>query len=278
MKIFSVQMPVQPVKEDNLAAVHRYLDTCKAGGADLVVLPEMFDCPYHKSLFRPFAEPDGGMVWQTLSDEAKRCGIYLVAGSVPELGGDGKIYNTCYVFDRAGRQIAKHRKMHLFDLELEGEKPVRESDVLSAGSAATVFDTEFGKMGVCVCYDMRFPELLRRMADQGAQVVFAPAAFFYKTGQAHWEMLLRMRAVDNQCFVVGAAPAADPTGGYKVWGHSMIVDPWGEILAEAEADTDCVIGAEADLSRIDSIRRQLPLLRHRRQDIYRIAWKDEPEA
>lgn len=164
-----------------------------------------------------------------LSHLAAELGLYLVGGTVPELS-EGRIYNTSYVYGPDGRQLAKHRKAHLFDIDVQGGQRFRESDTLSPGNAITTFETAFGTMGLCVCFDLRFEELARCMCLRGAKVIFVPAAFNMTTGPAHWELLFRQRAVDNQCFTVGVSPARDEQGSYVAYGNSIAVDPWGAVL------------------------------------------------
>ncbi|MBQ9459396.1 MAG: carbon-nitrogen hydrolase family protein [Oscillospiraceae bacterium] len=238
-------------------------------GADLLTLPEMFCCPYETVSFPRFAEPEGGPIWQGCAALAKKYNIYLSAGSMPERGADGCVYNTAYVFDRAGRQLAKHRKMHLFDIDVRNGQSFHESDTLSAGGAVTVFDTEFGKIGLCVCYDFRFPELGRLMALRGARLILVPAAFNPTTGPRHWELMFRAQAMFNQVFALGTAPALDAAASYRSWGHSIAVDPWGAVLAQL-GDGEGEQLVELDLSETESVREQLPLLRHRRTDVYRL--------
>jgi predicted amidohydrolase len=192
----------------------------------------------------------------------------LCGGSIAERD-NGRVYNTAYVFDPDGRCIAKHRKMHLFDIDVTGGQRFFESDTLSPGDSATVFDTPFGTMGLCICYDLRFPELARLMVDAGARVLLVPAAFNLTTGPAHWELLFRCRAVDNQVFTVGTAPARDETASYRSWGHSIVCSPWGEVLQEAD-EKECVLIAALDLGRVDKVRNELPVLRQRRTDLYRL--------
>lgn len=237
-------------------------------GAELIMLPEMFCCPYEAAEFPKRAEHEGGPVWQFCSELAARHGIYLAAGSVPEIDPEnGKIYNTAYVFDRAGAQIAKHRKMHLFDIDVKGGQRFMESDTLSAGNKITVFDTEFGKVGLCICYDIRFPELARLMSLKGAEMILVPAAFNMTTGPAHWELTLRAQAVLNQVYVLGTSTARDISASYHAWGHTLMADSWGNITGELDENEGTLIQT-ADLSRIYEIREQLPLLRHRRTDVY----------
>ena len=175
------------------------------GGADFTVLPEMFCCPYSSRYFRAALAEGHEKTVESMSAWARENGVYLVGGSVPETEGE-RLYNSCYVFDRTGRQIAKHRKVHLFDVTIPGMR-FHESDSFSPGREITVFDTEYGKMGAAICFDVRFPELFRAMAVRGAKVIFLPAQFNRTTGPAHWADTLKMRAVDNELFFVGASAA-----------------------------------------------------------------------
>ena len=226
----------------------------------------MFCCPYSNACFRSYGESAGGEAWQMLSDTARELGIWLVGGSLPELD-DGRVYNTAFVFDRSGRQVARHRKAHLFDIQVEGGQHFRESETLSAGSEVTVFDTEFGKIGVCICFDFRFQELAKAMGDGGAKLIVVPAAFNMTTGPAHWELMFRQRAVDNQLFTLGVAPARNEAAEYVSYANSILVDPWGTVLTRAGADETTLI-AEIDLSQCEHIRTQLPILSARREELY----------
>jgi len=237
---------------------------------DLVTLPEMFACPYKTSSFPIFAEEEQGQLWNICSQLAKQYQVYLSAGSIPEKDQAGNIYNTAYVFNRQGEQIAKHRKMHLFDIDIKDGQRFKESDTLSAGSQATVFDTEFCRMGLCICYDFRFPELARIMVDQGAKILLVPAAFNMTTGPAHWEIMFRSRAIDNQVYAIGTATARDLSSKYISWGHSIIVSPWGEVISQMDEKEGFTI-QELNLDTVEQIRGQLPLLMHRRSDVYTLS-------
>ena len=266
MKIAQIQMHVAADKAENLRRAAQLIGD--AGEIDLAVLPEMFCCPYDNSFFRAYGEVEGGEAWQAMSATAKEKKIYLVGGSIPELEGD-KIYNTAYVFDPEGKCIARHRKTHLFDIDVEGGQSFRESDVLAAGRDVTTFDTPWGTMGLCICFDLRFEELARLMALRGAQVIFVPAAFNMTTGPAHWELLFRQRAVDNQCYTVGTSPARDMSASYHAWGHSIVCDPWGAVVSQCQ-EKETVAITELDMGRINAVRRQLPILSARRSDLYRL--------
>ena len=268
MRIALLQLPVTEDKTENIQNACRELRRAAAEGIDLAVLPEMFCCPYRTDAFRPYGEDRNGEAQQALSAMAKELGIYLVGGSFPELE-EGRIYNTSCVYDRQGREIARHRKAHLFDIAVEGGQHFQESLTLSAGNAITTFETEFGRMGLCICFDLRFEELARCMALRGAQVIFVPAAFNMTTGPAHWELLFRQRAVDNQCFTVGVSPARDENGCYVAYGNSLAVDPWGTVLTRCGGES-CTQIVELDLTQVERVRRQLPILSARRTDLYTI--------
>ena len=267
IKVALVQMPVVSDKMKNVKTAVQYVEKAKKQEVDLVVLPEMFCCPYETISFPLYAEKEGGTVFSMLSELAKENSIYLVGGSMPEIDENGKIYNTSYVFNREGLLIGKHRKAHLFDIQVEGGQCFKESDTLSPGNEITVFSTEFGKIGLAICYDFRFPELSRSMINKGAEMIIVPAAFNMTTGPAHWEILFRSRAIDNQVYTLGAAPARNPDASYVSYGNSIIVSPWGTVVAQLNEVEDLLIST-LDLDLVQKIRRELPLLSHRRFHIY----------
>lgn len=266
MKTALIQMSARPQKADSISTARKMIREAAGQGADIAVLPEMFNCPYQTENFPVYAEPEGGTCWQSMSRTAEESGIYLVAGSMPERDSEGRVFNTSYVFDRKGAQIGKHRKMHLFDIDVRGGQRFKESDTLSAGNTADTFDTEFGRFGLEICYDIRFPELARLTADAGALVIFVPGAFNMTTGPAHWELSFRARALDNQVFMIGCSQARE-TSGYISWGHSIITSPWGDVVAQMD-EKEGILIREIDLAQIAEIREQLPFLKQRRTDIY----------
>ena len=268
LRIASVQLLRKETKQQTYEHIRELISAIPDGAADLLMLPEMWNGPYEAKLFPTFAEPEGGPSWQFLSELARERRVYLCSGSIAEREGD-RVYNTAYVFDPEGHEIAKHRKMHLFDIDVKGGQRFFESDTLSPGNRVTVFDTPFCKMGLCICYDFRFPELARLMVDAGARVILVPAAFNMTTGPAHWELLFRARAVDNQVYTVGVAPARDLSSSYHSWGHSIVCSPWGEVLAQAD-EKEAVMITALDLNRLEQIRRELPVLKQRRTDVYRL--------
>ena len=256
MRVALIQMMVTADKGKNIETASGRIREAARNGADFAVLPEMFCCPYQNDCFRPYGEPEGGEAQMALSRLAA------------ELEGD-RVYNTCYVYGPDGQLLAKHRKAHLFDIDVEGGQRFRESDTLSPGSAVTTFATGFGTMGLCICFDLRFEELARCMCLRGAKVIFVPAAFNMTTGPAHWELLFRQRAVDNQCFTVGVSPARDEAGPYVAYGNSIAVDPWGTVLCRAGGE-ETILYADLDMTRLEAVRRQLPILSARRTDLYEV--------
>ena len=269
MKVAAIQMPTVKDKIQNIRNAGTYIEKIKAENPDFVILPEMFCCPYQTQNFPVYAEEEGGPVWQQLSEYAKQYGIYLIGGSMPEKDAEGKVYNTSYIFDRQGKQIGKHRKVHLFDIDVTGGQTFKESDTLTAGDHDTVFDTEFGRMGVILCFDIRFPELARMMVNDGAKAILVPAAFNMTTGPAHWELSFRTRALDNQIYMIGCAPMRDESAGYISWGHSIVTDPWGRVIDMLD-EKEGVLLTELDLDYEEQVREELPLLKSRRKDMYRL--------
>ena len=324
MKLALIQTAAKKNKEESLALAESYIRKAAEAGADFVLLPEMFNCPYKTENFPLYAEEEGGPSWQRMAEAARQCGVYVAAGSMPERvsaapcpestdstsgpglvkAGSGspgtdspadraKIYNTAYVFDRNGTQIARHRKMHLFDIDVKNSMSAgtgtnqagsadadqlsgpegtgqffRESDTLSAGDAVTTFDTEFGRFGLMICYDIRFPELARLMALDGAVMILVPGCFNMTTGPAHWELTFRARALDNQVFMAGCSQArAD--GAYVAYGHSLVTDPWGRVTSGLD-EKEGLLLADIDFSLVDKVRSELPFLAQRRTDIYRL--------
>ena len=266
MKIALLQTPVLFDKKKNLDHAREKVREAAQNGAQLVILPEMFCCPYASRCFPAYAEPKGGDIWQELSHWAQENNICLVGGSFPEWE-DGRIYNTSFVFGPDGRQLAQHRKMHLFDVEFDGGQYFRESDTFTPGDHVTTFQYGGMTFGLCICFDLRFPELSRLMALQGAQAIIVPAAFNMTTGPLHWEIMFRQRAVDDQLYTIGVAPARDEQGVYVSYANSILCDPMGRVLTRAGADP-CILYGDLDGCQVNSARRQLPLLTARRTDIY----------
>lgn len=270
MRIGLVQMPVVDNLAINMESARAGAVAAAAEGAKVVVLPEMFCCPYSCENFTRYAEPEGGAIHSKLAQMATEAGVYLIAGSVPEaeiVGTAIKRYNTSYVFSPTGEQLAKHRKVHLFDVTIPGKVHFKESDTLEAGDGSTTFNTPWLKIGVTICYDLRFPELFRKITLEGAQLIVVPAAFNTTTGEAHWELLARSRAVDNQVFIALCSPASIPTDHYVAYGHSLVSNSWGDIIGQLSRAPGLLV-VDIDLEHLKGVRAQLPLLQHRRQELY----------
>lgn len=270
LKVALIQISAGADKAANLLKVKEKVTEAAKNGAKLIVLPECFNSPYAVTAFPKYAEsiPEGESA-KLLSDLAKSSRVFLIGGSIPERSSDGKLYNTNISFNPLGQLIAKHRKTHLFDIDVPGKIRFMESEVLTGGSKATVFDIEgFGTVGLGICYDIRFPELAAIAARQGAFAMIYPGAFNTTTGPLHWKLLARARAVDNQMFVLTASPARDLTSTYHAYGHSMVVDPWGEVISEAHEGEE-IIYAELDPEKLRSMRSSIPISTQRRFDVYK---------
>lgn len=272
IKLALCQMNVIDDKKANLEKASSMIADGIGNNADFIILPEMFNCPYSNDKFIEYAEEEKDSY--TLNKISKLAGdnnVYILAGSIPEREDD-KIFNTSYLFDKKGNIIAKHRKMHLFDIDVKDKITFKESDVLTAGDEFTIADTEFGKIGIGICYDVRFVELARIMVENGAMILFYPGAFNMTTGPAHWELLFRARALDNQVFCVGVAPALNTDASYHSYGHSIVTNPWGEVISQADENENLII-CEIDLSEIKKIREEIPLLKNKRNDLYEVIRK-----
>ena len=260
IKIALCQMNVVDNKDENINKAIQMIKESKKQGADLAVLPEMFNCPYENEKFIEYAEEmEESITLKEISKIAKEENIHVLAGSIPELENDGdsqSIYNTAV----------------LFDIDVKGKICFKESDTLSAGNEITVIETELAKIGIGICYDIRFVELSRIMALNGAEILIFPGAFNLTTGPAHWEILFRSRALDNQTFTIGVAPALDRDANYNSYGHSIAVSPWGELIEELGFDEELKI-VEIDLDEIARIREEIPVLKNRRTDLYEIKKK-----
>ena len=277
------QMNVMDDKEKNIEKAILMIKQSKKQGADLAVLPEMFNCPYENEKFIEYAEElEESVTLKEIAKVAKEENIHVLAGSIPELelnekNNDDKdninekqsIYNTSVFFDNHGKILGKHRKMHLFDIDVKGKIYFKESDTLSAGNEFTVIKTDLAKIGIGICYDIRFVELSRIMALEGAEILIFPGAFNLTTGPAHWQMLFKSRALDNQVYAIGVAPALDKDANYNSYGHSIVVNPWGEVIEELSFDEELKI-VEIDLDEISRIREEIPVLKNRRTDLYEI--------
>nr|XP_023892621.1 omega-amidase, chloroplastic-like [Quercus suber] len=269
-KIGLCQLSVTSEKNQNLVCARNSIKAAVECGARLVVLPEMWNCPYSNDYFAKFAEDfeneDASPTFSMLSEAACSHGITIVGGSVPE-SSDGRLYNTSCVFGPDGKLKAKHRKIHLFDIEIPGDITFKESDFFAAGDKPTIVDTDVGRIGIGICHDIRFPELAALYRAKGARIICYPGAFNISTGELLWEVMQRARAADNQLFVATCSPSRDSSGSYAIWGHSTLVGPSGEIIATSGHE-ETVVVAEIDYSKIELQRKGLPLDKQKRADIY----------
>ncbi len=240
-----------------------------AADCDMVVLPEMFITPFeHDAICRADAHATEAL--EIMQHLAHKHSIYLLAGTLPVVV-DGRRYNRAHIIGPDGEIIDHYDKMHLFDCTPPDFKPIKESDTFTPGSRLVSFDTPWGRVGIMVCYDLRFTPLSQLLANEGIELLLVPAAFSVATGEAHWEMLLRMRALELQAFVIGAEPARNAGLSYVPWGHSAICDPWGRVVAKAGPAEELLI-AELDMAEIEHTKERFPLLRHRRLDLYATNW------
>lgn len=264
----AVQMNARLDKDANVATATRLVEQAAQQGAQLVVLPEMFNGLGSFPEVIAAAEPIPGPTSEKMAALASRLNITLLAGSICERYGDSgnstpRGRNTSLLFLPDGSTATRYSKIHLFDVNLPGKVEIEESKYIVPGEDVVTYDSPLAKLGFSICYDLRFPELYRQLADDKAEVILAPAAFTRTTGRDHWELLLRARAVENQAFVIGANQCGNHGGNLESYGHSMIIDPWGNVLAAAGDDEEVIV-AEIDLAHLTKVRAQLPALAHRR--------------
>ncbi|XP_038657665.1 omega-amidase NIT2-like isoform X1 [Scyliorhinus canicula] len=263
-----IQLEVSALKASNLSKVRTLVKEAALKGAKVVALPECFNSPYGTNYFPEYAEKIPGESTQVLSEVAKEHGIHLIGGSIPEEDG-GKLYNACTVFAPNGSMLMKYRKIHLFDIDVPGKICFRESEAFSPGSTMCTFDTPYCKIGIGICYDIRFAELAHVYTKRGCQLLVYPGKFGMTTGPAHWELLQRARALDNQVYIAAVSPARNENDSYVAWGHSSIVNPWGEVVAKAGSE-ETIVYADIDLKYLSDIRQQIPVLQQKRQDLYSV--------
>jgi deaminated glutathione amidase len=275
MRAAAVQLNSTDEYDRNLEVAERLVRAAAADGAGLIVLPEKWTVLGSPEALRSSAEPLDGPALSAAAGWARELGIFLVAGSVPEVVPDqDKLANTSVMYGPDGDQRAVYRKIHMFDVEV-GDVEYRESAVEQAGDEIALGETDGAMVGLTICYDLRFPELYRILALRGARVITVPSAFTERTGRDHWEVLIRARAIEDQVFLVAAGQIGFAPPHYQSYGRSMIVDPWGVVLAQA-ADTECFVAADLDFAIQTETRDSLPSLRHRRPDAYR--WPDSGQA
>lgn len=261
-KVAALQMASGPNVAGNLSEARRLIENAASQGARLVVLPEFFSIMGMKEedMVAAREQAGTGVMQAFLSEMARKHSIWVVGGSIPLVANAaGKIRNTCLVFDEHGEQVARYDKIHLFNLDL-GNEHYHEANTIEAGNQVVVVDSPFGRIGLAICYDLRFPELFRAMKN--VDIVVLPAAFTATTGKMHWETLVRARAIENLAYVIAAAQGGYHVNGRETHGHSMIVDPWGRVLDELPRGSGVVI-AEVNPSYQASLRASLPALTHR---------------
>lgn len=260
----AIQMATVSDKAANLERAERLIRLAAARGANLVALPETFNWRGKRAEEPSAAEALEGPSLGMISRLARELGVHIVAGSITEHApGQSKRYNTSALIGPDGARLAVYRKIHLFDVDLPGRVTVRESDAKLPGAEVVSARTALGAIGLTVCYDLRFPELYRRLTFAGAEIVTVPSAFTFPTGEAHWDVLLRARAIENQAYVIAPAQFGPNVHGFADYGNSAIVDPWGRVIARA-ADQEGVVVAPIDLDYLARVRRELPALSHAR--------------
>ena len=266
-KCAAIQMASGTQVSANLLAAEKLIAEASKAGAKLVALPENFALMgEHERAKIEIGEVDGlGPIQQFLAGAAKKYGVWLVGGTMPIFGSDtNKVRAACLIYDDLGNRVARYDKLHLFDVHIPGTNDTyRESDSIEAGVEPLILDTPFGRIGFAVCYDLRFPEFFRGMSKQGVEILIIPSAFTAETGAAHWELLLRARAVENLCYVIAPNQGGFHLNGRKTFGHSMIVDPWGIILDCYKTGSGFVM-ADIDKERLEKVRGAFPALSHRR--------------
>ena len=267
-RVAACQMISTPRVDDNLHIAEKLVTEAARQGAQMVGLPEMFNLLADDEAMAAGAEGEDGPTGQLLRSKARQHGLYIHGGSIPTvIPSSDRIGNTTLVFDPEGAIIARYQKIHLFDIHIEGQRSYQESARVAPGDEMVTFETEQGNFGLTICYDIRFPELYRALTLAGAQVIFHPAAFTLYTGKDHWETLIRARAIENQVYMVSPAQIGSHGNGKQCYGNTMIVDPWGTVLARAP-ERECVVVAEVDYAAQDKVRAELPALKHRRPAVY----------
>lgn len=271
-RVAAVQMVSGLDWQQNLRQATQLIAQAAAQGAGLIVLPENFA---HMGIAETdkltLAEQSGhGPMQKFLSEQAKQHNVWLVGGTIPMAGAiSSRVRAACLVFDAQGRQVARYDKIHLFDVSLTAtNESYRESDTIEPGEQLVVVDTPFGHMGIAVCYDVRFPEMFRAMGRSTLDLIVIPSAFTATTGRAHWEILLRARAVENLCYVIAANQGGQHANGRETFGESMIIDPWGKVLDHL-AQGSGIVMAEIDHILLNSLRRNFPALEHQRRDLWK---------
>lgn len=266
-KVAAIQMCSSHIVEDNLKTAGKLIAKAASNHAKLIVLPEMFAIMEAKPKERLGVKEKigAGPIQSFLSEQAKKYNCWIVGGTIPiACNNDSKARAASLLYNNKGEIAARYDKIHLFDVELSPAEHYKESDTIEPGNTLTVVDTPCGKLGMGVCYDVRFPEMFRYLFNQGTEIIALPAAFTVTTGEAHWELLSRCRAIENFSYVIGAAQGGTHTSGRKTYGHSLIIDPWGKVLAKMENIEEGVIYADIDLTALHAIRKSIPVAKHQK--------------
>ncbi len=271
LRTAAIQLNSQDVPAENMTVVARMLDQAGAAGAELAVLPELW---IYRGPYRGYdkaAQTLSGPAITILQEKARQHNMVINGGSIIERHPDleGKFHNTSVLIDRSGEIVAVYRKIHLFDVDLANGEKHHESERIAPGAQIVTAETSGVTFGMAVCYDLRFPELFRALKLQGAQILLLPAAFTLHTGRDHWEILVRARAIENQCYVVAVGQVGKYPPGQQSFGRSMLVDPWGVVLAQAP-DRPCAILADIDTDQIERVQEQIPCMHHRTPQVYRL--------
>ena len=266
-KIAAIQMASGTNVSANLIEASKQITSAAQAGAKLIVLPENFAVMVFKDADQiKIAEEDGtGPIQDYLSEQAKKNNVWLISGTIPiKSAVENKVYAACLVYNEKGERVSRYNKIHLFDVHLEiTNETYNESETLEAGNEVVVVDTPFGKIGIAVCYDLRFPELFRQLVLRGAEIIVLPSAFTASTGKAHWEVLLRARAIENLCYLVASAQGGYHVNGRETYGDSMIIDPWGTIMDRLPHGSGYIV-ADIDINSLHKLRQNFPVLKHRK--------------
>ncbi|XP_040571777.1 omega-amidase NIT2 [Lepeophtheirus salmonis] len=268
-KLALIQLKVGRDKTLNLANASKAVATAASNGANVISLPECFNSPYGTGYFAEYAEsvPQGPSC-NALQSMASKNKVFLIGGSIPESEGN-TLFNTSTIWSPDGELLGKYRKMHLFDIDIPNKITFKESQILNPGNSTSFIPTPWCNIGIGICYDIRFPELAQLYAEDCRLIIY-PGAFNMTTGPAHWELLARARALDNQLYVAVNSPARDPDAEYVAWGHSSIIDPWGRVISKAGVEEE-IIYADINLAYVDEVRQSIPVHTQKRNDIYKLS-------
>lgn len=266
-RVAAIQMCSTHIVQDNLLAAKSMIEQAAKNNAALIILPEMFAVmglsPNDKVTVKE--SYGNGLIQNFLSEQAKNNHVWILGGTIPiECRDSSKVRAASILYDSQGKTAARYDKIHLFDVALSESETYRESDTTEAGNELVMVNTPVGRLGLGVCYDVRFPEMFRYLFDQGIEIIALPSAFTIKTGEAHWELLTRSRAIENFSYLIGAAQGGTHSNGRRTYGNSLIISPWGEIISKIESDMPGIIYADVDLEKLHEIRKSIPVLQHQK--------------